>query len=489
MPSVRENAHLVRETSVSDNTENPYQEGTLKVKASKRRPALKVTDRGEGLAGHAGSRLVADMADRCGLSDALSAAMAPTRTRRSGHDPGGVLVDVAVMLADGGKYLSDLAVLRDQPELFGPVASTPTAWRVLDSVDDERLGAIRAARARARAAVWAAGGDPGYYVLDFDATLLTAHSDKEQAAPNYKHGFGFHPLLCYLDGTGEALAGILRPGNAGSNTAADHVQLLDLALAQLPVRTRVEDPEQGVEILARADSAGCTHGFLDACRARGVRFSVGFDLTATVALAALAVPAEDWVEAVDQDGQVRDGAWVAEITDRLDLSGWPEGSRALVRRERPHPGAQLTFTDVDGHRYQAILTDQDDADLAYLEARHRGHARVENRIRDAKDTGMRNLPLHAFAANAAWLECVLLAQDLLAWTQGRCFEGELARAEPRRLRYLVLHVAARLARSGRRTRLHVQHNWPWAGQLVAAFDRLEAIAWRDARLAAVGLRS
>lgn len=461
----------------------------MKVKASKRRPRLKVTAGGQGLAGHAGTRLVADMADRCGLSDALSAAMAPTRLRRSGHDPGGVLVDLAVMLVDGGKYVSDLSTMRDQPELFGLVASKSTAWRVLDSIDDQRLAAIRAARAEARAAVWAAGGDPGWYVLDFDATLLIAHSDKEQAAPNYKHGFGFHPLLCYLDGTGEALAGILRPGNAGANTAADHVELLDLALAQLPVRTTVEDPEEGVEILARADSAGCTHGFLDACRARGVRFSVGFDLTATVALAAMAVPAEEWLEAIDQDGQARDGAWVAEITDRLDLSGWPPGARVLVRRERPHPGAQLTFTDVDGHRYQAILTDQDDPDLAYLEARHRGHARVENRIRDGKDTGMRNLPHYGFATNAAWLECVLMAQDLLAWTQGMCLQGELARAEPRRLRYLLLHVAARLARSGRRTRLHIQNNWPWAAQLVAAFDRLDAIDWRDARLRAVGLRT
>ena len=226
--------------------------------------------------GHAGSRLLADVADETGLTAALSAAMAATKQRRRGHDRGGVLADLAVMLAGGGETISDLATLRNQPGLFGEVASTPTAWRTLDAIDDAALERIDGP-SPARAAVWAAGADPGFYVIDLDATLVGSHSDKEGAAPTYKRGFGFHPLVAYLDATGEALAGLLRPGNAGSGTATDHVTVLDAALAQLPV-----DPAE-VEVIARADSAGCSHGFLDACRARQVRFVVGHRLTADIA--------------------------------------------------------------------------------------------------------------------------------------------------------------------------------------------------------------
>ena len=221
---------------------------------------MKVTGGGTGIVNHAGARLLADLAEQVGLTAALSTAMAPTKQRRRGHDRGEVLVDVAVMLADGGDTISDVAVLRDQPDLFGDVASHATVWRTLEAVDDAALERIKCARAQARATAWAAGADPGFYVIDLDATLVGAHSDKEQAAPTYKRGFGFHPLLAYLDATGEALAGLLRPGNAGSGTAADHVAVLDDALAQLPI-----DPAQ-VEVIARADSAGWSHGFVNHCR-------------------------------------------------------------------------------------------------------------------------------------------------------------------------------------------------------------------------------
>ena len=196
------------------------------MKRSRARGKLVVTADGRGVASHAGARLLLDLADAVGLTEGMSAAMAATKQRRRGHDRGEVLVDVAVMIADGGEAISDLAVLRDQPELFGQVASTPTAWRTLEAVDAEVLKRVASARAAARAEVWAAGADPGFYVIDFNATLVTAHSDKAGAAPNYKRGFGFHPLLAFLDATDEALAGILRPGNAGSKTAADHVELL-----------------------------------------------------------------------------------------------------------------------------------------------------------------------------------------------------------------------------------------------------------------------
>jgi hypothetical protein len=439
---------------------------------------VRVTADGAGVAGHAGSRLLADLADVVGLTQALSAAMAPTRQRRSKHDPGRVLVDLAVMLADGGDSLSDLKVLRNQPDLFGEVASDPTAWRVIASINAARRDAIAIARALARRRAWKMGVRPGWIVLDFDATLITSHSEKEEAAPNYKHGFGFHPLLCFLDGTDEALAGVLRPGNAGSNTAADHVEVLDAALAQLPVKTKAADPEEGEWMLARADSAGCTHGFLNAVRERGVEFSVGFPIDETTRQAVLAVPDDAWIPAMTQDMDEREGAEVAEITGLLDLSAWPDGTRAICRREDPHPGAQLSFTDANGHRFQVFITDSPDPDIVYLEARHRGHARVEDRIRNGKATGLANFPFCDFAPNQAWLLLVLMACDLTAWAQRLCLDGELAVAEPKRLRYCLWHCAGRLARSARVTRLRLQQNWPWAAELARAFDRLDALPLR-----------
>jgi Transposase DDE domain group 1 len=440
------------------------------VKRNPRRPRLRVTSDGDGVAAHAGARLLVDLADASGLSDGLSAAMAATKRRRRGHDRGGVLVDVAVMIADGGEAISELATLRDQPGLFGAVASTPTAWRTLEAVDEAALAGIAAARAHARRRVWAAGADPGFYVIDFDATLITSHSDKQGAAPTYKKGFGFHPLLAFLDVTGEALAGILRPGNAGSNTAADHVELLGLALDQLPV-----DPEV-VEVVARADSAALTHDFVDACRAAHVRYSVGHDLTGPIRNACLSVPKRRWTPAVTADGsEVRDGAEVAEITDLVDLSRWPEGTRAIARREEPHPGAQLTFTDVDGHRFQVFITDQTETDIAYLEALQRGRGRAEKLICNAKDTGLSNLPSADMAINQAWMTMALTGHDLLAWTRLVCLDGELAKAEPKRLRYCLLHAAGRIVRSGRQTRLRLARGWPWSNQLADAFARVERL--------------
>jgi hypothetical protein len=448
----------------------------LQVKPNTRSSRIEVTGDGAGVVGHAGGLVLVELAERIGLAGGLSAAMKPTRQRRSAHDPGQVLVDLAVMLADGGDSLSDLRVLREQPELFGQVASDATTWRVLDAIDEATRGRIDQARAKARAAAWAAGVRPSWVVLDIDSTLITAHSDKELAAPTYKHGFGFHPIACFLDQTNEALAGILRPGNAGSGTATDHIAVLDQALAQLPVKTKTTDPAAGEWMLVRGDSAACSHEFLDAVRDRGLEFSVGFTLTETVRDAVLKVPEKQWIPAVTQDPEEeREGAWVAEITDALDLSGWPEGSRVIVRRERAHPGAQLTFTDADGHRFQAFLTDSPEGDIVFLEARHRGHARVEDRIRLAKDSGMRNLPFGDFARNHAWLLLVLLSADLVAWCQRLLLDGELRVAEPKRLRYTLWHCAGRLVRTGRRIILRLQETWPWTKELVTAFDRLRSI--------------
>ncbi len=263
---------------------------------------------------------------------------------------------------------------------------------------------------------------------------------------------------------------MLRPGNAGANTAADHKTVLDMALAQIP-----QEHIESTEILVRADSAGATHDLADHCHEGHMRFSFGYELTEQVRAAILEIPEDAWVPALDQDGSVRQNGDVAEITDRVDLSSWPEGSRLIVRRERPHPGAQLSFTDHDGYRFQAILTDQDDEDIGIIERLHRQHARIEDRIRDDKDTGLAKFPFKEFALNEVWLEIVMLAHDLIVWTQALLLSGELQKAEPKRLRYRLLHIAARLAFSGRGAKLHLQHTWPWATELAAAFAKLKAL--------------
>jgi len=440
----------------------------MQVKRERSIGSVQVVADAEGLTSRAGTALVGALADRIGLTDGLSKALVGLRERRSRHDPGRVLRDLALMLADGGDCLADLRSLRDQETLFGPVASDATAWRTLAVLDERRLRAIRQARAQARRRVWEWAGAPERVILDLDGTLVTAHSDKEGAAGTYKGGFGFHPLLCYEAETGEALGGILRPGNAGFNTAHDHTQLLDEALAQLPLDV------VGPGLLVRCDRSGATHAFTEHVAARGLRFSVGLDLTEPVRQAILALREEAWQPATASDGGEREGAWVAELA--LELSGWPAGTRAICRRERPHPGAQLSFSDAGGHRFQVFLTNQQGSRIARLEQLHRQRAVCEDRIRCAKEAGLRNLPFRDFQPNAAWLELVLIGQDLLAWTQRLLLVGgELARCEPKRLRYRLLHVAGRLTRHARRLVLHLPRAWPWRRELLAAFERLRLL--------------
>ncbi len=422
---------------------------------------------GTGLVSRAGTALLALAGQRLGLTDALGWALAETRERRSGHDPGRVFCDLAVMLADGGRCVSDLVALASQPALFGEVASISTARRVMLSIGAAELDRVRAARAQARSRAWAAGAGPEQVILDFDATPITAHSEKERAAGHYKGGFGFHPLLATCGR--EVLAAILRPGNAGANNAEDHLEVFELALAQLPA-SALE-----ASILVRSDSAGASHAFAAACRETRARFSFGYALTETVRKAILALPEAAWRPAINQDGQARPGAWVAELTDRVGLDAWPDGSRLICRRERPHPGAQLSFSDHDGHRFQCFITDQPNPDLAALEIRHREHAIVEDRVRALKSTGLANLPFSGFAANQAWLEASLVAHDLTVWAQQLLFDGEHAVCEPKRLRYRLLHVAARLTRHARQLTLHLPADWPWSGAIEQAFKRLATL--------------
>jgi Transposase DDE domain group 1 len=445
------------------------QEDTQLVKPEARVETVEVTADGEGLVSRAGVALLVELSDRVGLTVALSGALAGTRERRSAHDPGRVLRDVAVMLADGGDCVTDMDAYRGQERLFGARASETTTHRVLKSIDEHLLARVRGARGVARARAWDAGARPETITFNIDATLLTAHSEKELAAGDYKHGYGFHPLGCWLDETGEALAAILRPGNAGSNTAADHFTVLALALEQLPA----EDLHR--EILVRTDIGGQTHAFTADCSDAGIRFSVGYELNDTVRQAILEVPETLWVQAIDAGGVDRDGAWVTELTDSVELSAWPDGSRLICRRERPHPGAQFQIFDEHGYRHTCFLTDQDGENIAALELRHRGRARVEDSIRAGKDTGMRNLPHHCFKHNQTWLELSLIAQDLLTWTKLLCLTGELANAEPKRLRHRLLHTAGRVVRHGRRTRLRLQADWPWAQPLADAFRELRTL--------------
>ncbi|MFF3062510.1 IS1380 family transposase [Streptomyces sp. NPDC057909] len=457
------------------------------------RPKVQVSADGSGVVGHAGARLLADLADATGLTAAYSAALRPLRPRGTGHDPGRIATDLAVMLADGGEAIADLAVLRDQGEVFGPVASTPTAWRLLADTGEAALASLRAARATAREVAWMQAAETGEgipaaragarelpgLVLDLDATLITCHSDKEQAAPTYKGGFGFHPLLCFLANTGEAVSGRLRPGNSGANTAADHIAVLDDALAQIPDAHR-----HGTAILIRADSAGSAKAFLAHLRTLrehglDLRFSVGYAITEPVRRAIRTLPEQVWHPALDQNGTLRDGAEVAELTGMVDLAGYPAGTRIIVRRERPHPGAQLSLSDTDeGLRHQVFLTDtpySGGGSAQFLEVRHRGHATVEDHIRCGKSTGFGRFPSRDFTINAVWLELSLAAVDLLAWMRVLLLDGELAAAEPKKLRYRLLHVAARLTRGGRRLRLRISATWPWRNELATAFDRLAAL--------------
>ncbi|WP_405842360.1 IS1380 family transposase [Streptomyces platensis] len=456
------------------------------------RPKLVVSADGRGVVSHAGSRLLADLADVTGLTGAFADALRKLRPRGTGHDPGRIAVDLTVMLADGGEAIADLALLRDQAEVFGPVASTATAWRLLAGIDSAALARLRSARAAAREVAWlqaaeTRGGIPAArtggrdlpgLVLDIDATLVTCHSEKEQAAATYKRGFGYHPLLCFLDNTGEALAGVLRPGNAGANTAADHITVLDAALAQIPDAHR-----HGTDILIRADSAGGAKAFLAhvrALRERGIHtsFSVGYAVTEPVRRAIRALPDHLWHPALEQDGTLRTGAEVAELTGMVDLPDHPDGTRIIVRRERPHPGAQLSLFDLDeGMRHQVFLTDtpHGEGSLQHLEVRHRAHARVEDRIRCGKTTGFGRFPSRHFAINTAWLELALTAVDLLAWAQALLLDGELATAEPKKLRYRLLHAAARITRGGRRLHLRIAASWPWRHELANAFARLTAL--------------
>jgi hypothetical protein len=462
---------------------------------------LSVIAGGESLVSHAGGVLLVETARRSGLAGQLSRLLGRWRLPLASHDPGKIVVDLAIAVALGGDAAADVAVLRAQPGVFGPVASDPTVSRLISRLAgdaEDVVSAISTVRAAARERVWGIAGAPvqdGQVVIDVDATLVTAHSDKQDATRTWKKTYGFHPLLGFVDhgsaSGGEPVSELLRPGKAGSNTAADHVVVLDAALAQLPASLRSRDEAGRVPVLVRTDAAGATRGFAAHLHERGVEFSVGASFAHLDVHSALAqLPAAVWTpayparkpRAAEHGVQIepRDGAWVAEATGLTPLTGWPPGTRLILRKERPHPGAQLRTTDADGLRITGFLTNTNHGgpgrQLADLELRHRRHARVEDRIRAAKDTGLRNLPFHDTDQNRIWVAVAALAAELLAWCARLALPTTAAGYEPKRLRLRILATAGRLVRSARHHILHIDPTWPWAKTITTAHARLTALA-------------
>lgn len=453
---------------------------------------------GHGVVSHAGSAVPRLLADNSGLTGAVSKAL-----RRRGftpvHDRGRVLTDTAVCIADGGRVLSDLAAIRDQGELYGPVASDPTLWRALEEIGAEQRERIATARAKVRRQVWALiearhGTIPPSRVADvdlgrtvvirLDATIQVAHSDKEQARGTFKGSYGHHPLTAWCDNTDESLAFLLRPGNAGSNTASDHITVLTEAITQVPARYRRD-------LLVTVDGAGATLDLiahitrLNAAPGRRVHYSVGFDLDQRARTAITKVPEKMWEHVWDRDGDPRDldDAGVVELTGLLrvsvggdELANWPPDMRITCRRERPSAGAQLcALEEADGWRYQLFATNTPGKQLAFLEARHRAHARVEDRIRCAKDTGVEHLPSRSLQINQAWCVAATIAADLLCWLRLLCLDRSLADAEPKTLRYRILHTAVRIVRGQRKRKIKIPETWPWAHELETAFQTALAL--------------
>lgn len=468
---------------------------------------LRVRVAGKGVVSHVGSALVRLLGDRVGLTAALSKALA-VRGFDPDIDRGRVLADLAVAVADGATAIDDLKTLRHQGDLFGPVASTTTAWRGLGEIEGVQLRRIDRARAAVRAHVWnqivarhgqipstrTCYGDLGKtIVIRLDASIVIAHSDKIGAKGTFKGTYGHHPLLAVCDNTGELLVVMLRAGNAGSNTGADHVQVLDAAIAQIPAPYRRD-------LLVTIDGAGAGHQIVDHItalntalehggRGRKVEYSIGFDLDDRARAAITRLGERGWEPALDTDGTPRKNAHVAELTGLLrasvgadgqpvdQLKTWPKDLRVIVRREPIPTGMQVSlFEQHDGYRYQVLATNTTGGQLQRLEARHRVHARVEDGVRTAKATGLRRLPSKSWGRNEAWGQVVALAVDLLAWLRHLTLDDDLAKAEPKTLRYRLLHTAARITHGQRQLWLNIPPAWPWADTLATAFGRTQALA-------------
>jgi len=440
---------------------------------------------GEGAVGHVGLHALGSFADRLGVPATLSAAVPWGGERAPLHDRGKVLTQAMLMLAGGGSSCADIEHLRVESRLFGFVASDSTTYRTFREVSPAVLADLHAAFAAVRRDVWARSSvtnrtEP--VVLDIDASLVQIHSEnKTGTAATYKGGFGFHPMFCFADATGETLASLLRPGNAGANDIADHLAVLDAAIAQLPERAaaghRLGDDAGQVQraVVVRTDSAGATNGFVAGCRARNIGFCVVARRSAQIHSAILHTIGDDaWTPALTQGGDVRPGAGVIELTDRVDTTGWPEGTRLIVRREPLHPGAQRSLFDSETYRYWGHWTDQPGTPVE-LDVSMRAHARVEDHIRRLKASGLERFPFTDLDANKAWLAAVAMAADLVRWFQLLCVTGPLSFAEPKTLRWRLWHTPARVIRKSRRHVIRLLDGWPDTTDILAAYGRIAAL--------------
>jgi hypothetical protein len=438
---------------------------------------------GAGVVAHVGLHALGAFADRVGLGDALSSRISPAGERLPLHDRGKVLVHTSLMLAGGGESCADIEHLRLQEDLFGSVPSDTTVFRTFHEITPETRDEIACAMAEVRTEVWrrsgaTAGSAP--VLLDIDASLVEIHSEhKVAAAPTFKGGYGFHPMFCFADATGETLAGVLRPGNAGANTVADHVDVLDGAVDQLPGEIALghrpgDDPSVVQrEVVVRADSAGCTEGFLSACRERNIGFYVTVRSNAQVTGAILAAAGLDgvWQQALSQDGEPREGAAVCEVTSLISDHKLPEGTRCIIRREPLHPGAQRSLFPALDYRYWGFYTDRE-GDPVDLDATMRAHAHVEQHIQRLKDSGLLRFPFANFEANANWMMTVAMAADLVRWFQLLCLDGPWVQARPKALRWGLLHAPGRLIHRSRRRVVRIIDGWPGTDALLGAYRRI-----------------
>ena len=441
---------------------------------------------GTGVVAHVGLHALGSFADRLGLGDALSSRIPWSGSGVPIHDRGKVLVQMALTLAGGGESCLDIEHLRIGTDLFGSVPSDTTVARTFHEIDASTRSGITDALAEMRAQVWSrssATTGTDAVLLDIDASLVEIHSEnKEQTAPTFKGGFGFHPLFCFADATGETLAALLRPGNAGSNTVADHVTVLDAAVAQLPsdiaVGHRDGDGSDLVQrdVIMRADSAGCTEDFLAACRARNVGFYVSARSNAQVTAAIFdAIGIEEvWLPALAQDGGAKAEAAVAELTSLIDGKRLPSGTRLIIRREPLHPGAQRSLFPSLDYRYWGFYTDQD-GDPRDLDVTMRAHAHVESHIQRLKDSGLCRFPFASFEANSNWLMTVALAADLVRWFQLLCFDGTWSDARPKALRWGIFHAPGRFVHRARQRVVRIIDGWPTAQVLLDAYQHITLI--------------
>lgn len=435
---------------------------------------------GDGVVAHVGLHALGRFADELGLGAQLSARVAPAGERFPLHDRGKVLVHAMLTFAGGGEACSDVEYLRAQPALFGAVPSDSTLYRTYRQIDGATLAGLWEAIAEVRAQVWGRVDTGEPVVLDIDASLVEIHSEhKDGTGPTYKGGFGFHPMFCFADATGETLAALLRPGNAAANSIVDHLSVLDAAISQLPGEIAAghhpgDDPAAVTRpVMVRADSAGATRGFVWGCRVRNVGFAVVARKNASIHAAISHIRFDDdrWTPAVTQAGDERPGAHVCEVTDLIDLSRWPAGTRLIVRREPLHPGAQQTLFPSLEFRYWGHYTDQS-GDPVTLDQQMRAHAHVEDHIRRLKDSGLERFPFVDLDANQARLAIVAFAADLVRWFQLCCLDGPLAIAEPKALRWQLWHTPARLVRRARQQIVRILDDWPTAASLTRAYQRV-----------------